>query len=128
MPNKRFQPDGPALRDAVWSGDGRIGEAAAQVVLVAGVQPNSAREAGEVLEDELAPDVARPVVVVTGDVGSNETWSAANYYVLRGAVFVRSSPRIKTASASSTSRTASCCSSPVWPPSPSASWSPSWRS
>jgi hypothetical protein len=36
------------------------------------------------------PGINRPVVVVTGDVGSNETWSAANYYVLRGAVFVRS--------------------------------------
>jgi hypothetical protein len=36
------------------------------------------------------PGINRPVVVVTGNVGVNETWSAANYYVLRGAVFVRS--------------------------------------
>jgi hypothetical protein len=36
------------------------------------------------------PGINKPVVVVTGDVGSNETWTSANYYVLRGAVFVRS--------------------------------------
>jgi hypothetical protein len=35
------------------------------------------------------PGIDRPVVVVTGDVSSNETWTSANYYVLRGAVFVR---------------------------------------
>ena len=34
------------------------------------------------------PGVDRPVVVVTGEVTGTETWSAANYYVLRGAVFV----------------------------------------
>jgi hypothetical protein len=36
------------------------------------------------------PGIDKPVVVVTGDVGANETWTSANYYVLRGAVFVRS--------------------------------------
>jgi hypothetical protein len=36
------------------------------------------------------PGIDKPVIVVTGDVGSNETWTSANYYVLRGAVFVRS--------------------------------------
>jgi hypothetical protein len=35
------------------------------------------------------PGIDKPVIVVTGDVGANETWTNANYYVLRGAVFVR---------------------------------------
>ena len=35
------------------------------------------------------PGIDKPVIVVTGDVGANETWTSANYYVLRGAVFVR---------------------------------------
>ncbi len=34
------------------------------------------------------PGIDRPVVVVTGSVTGNETWTSANYYVLRGAVFV----------------------------------------
>jgi hypothetical protein len=36
------------------------------------------------------PGIDKPVIVVTGDVDANETWTSANYYVLRGAVFVRS--------------------------------------
>ena len=36
------------------------------------------------------PGIDKPVIVVTGDVSANETWTNANYYVLRGAVFVRS--------------------------------------
>jgi hypothetical protein len=36
------------------------------------------------------PGIDKPVIVVTGDVSANETWNSANYYVLRGAVFVRS--------------------------------------
>jgi hypothetical protein len=35
------------------------------------------------------PGIDKPVIVVTGDVSANETWTSANYYVLRGAVFVR---------------------------------------
>ena len=35
------------------------------------------------------PGIDKPVIVVTGDVDPNETWTSANYYVLRGAVFVR---------------------------------------
>jgi hypothetical protein len=35
------------------------------------------------------PGVDRPVVVVTDEITGSETWVAANYYVLRGAVFVR---------------------------------------
>jgi hypothetical protein len=36
------------------------------------------------------PGIDKPVIVVTGDVSANETWTSGNYYVLRGAVFVRS--------------------------------------
>ena len=36
------------------------------------------------------PGIDKPVVVVTGSVTETETWTSANYYVLRGAVFVRS--------------------------------------
>jgi hypothetical protein len=35
------------------------------------------------------PGIDKPVIVVTGDVSANETWTSNNYYVLRGAVFVR---------------------------------------
>jgi hypothetical protein len=35
------------------------------------------------------PGIDKPVVVVTGEVQGTETWTNANYYVLRGAVFVR---------------------------------------
>lgn len=35
------------------------------------------------------PGINKPVVVVTGEVTGSETWTNANYYVLRGAVFVR---------------------------------------
>ncbi len=35
------------------------------------------------------PGIDKPVVVVTGEVAATETWVSTNYYVLRGAVFVR---------------------------------------
>ena len=35
------------------------------------------------------PGIDKPVVVVTGEITGTETWSSANYYVLRGAVFVQ---------------------------------------
>ena len=35
------------------------------------------------------PGINKPVIVVTGDVGANDTWTSNFYYVLRGAVFVR---------------------------------------
>ena len=35
------------------------------------------------------PGIDKPVVVVTGEVNGSETWVNTNYYVLRGAVFVR---------------------------------------
>ena len=43
------------------------------------------------------PGIDKPVIVVTGDVGVNETWTNANYYVLRGAVFVRSGSTLNIA-------------------------------
>jgi hypothetical protein len=35
------------------------------------------------------PGIDRPVVVVTGEINGTESWTSNNYYVLRGAVFVR---------------------------------------
>jgi hypothetical protein len=35
------------------------------------------------------PGIDKPVIVVTGSITGNETWTSANYYVLRGAVFVQ---------------------------------------
>jgi len=35
------------------------------------------------------PGIDKPVIVVTGSITSQETWTSANYYVLRGAVFVQ---------------------------------------
>ena len=35
------------------------------------------------------PGIDKPVIVVTGEVTGTETWTNSNYYVLRGAVFVR---------------------------------------
>src|SRR5687768_7229854 len=35
------------------------------------------------------PGVDKPVIVVTGEINGAETWVNTNYYVLRGAVFVR---------------------------------------
>ena len=35
------------------------------------------------------PGIDKPVIVVTGEIAGTETWVNTNYYVLRGAVFVR---------------------------------------
>jgi hypothetical protein len=35
------------------------------------------------------PGIDKPVIVVTGEITGTETWTSSNYYVLRGAVFVR---------------------------------------
>jgi hypothetical protein len=35
------------------------------------------------------PGIDKPVIVVTGEVRGTETWVNTNYYVLRGAVFIR---------------------------------------
>ena len=36
------------------------------------------------------PGIDKPVIIVTREVRGSETWTSGNYYVLRGAVFVRS--------------------------------------
>jgi hypothetical protein len=35
------------------------------------------------------PGIDKPVIVVTGEIRGSESWTNTNYYVLRGAVFVR---------------------------------------
>jgi hypothetical protein len=35
------------------------------------------------------PGIDKPVIVVTGEISGTESWVSSNYYVLRGAVFVR---------------------------------------
>jgi hypothetical protein len=35
------------------------------------------------------PGIDKPVIVVFGEITESETWTSSNYYVLRGAVFVR---------------------------------------
>jgi hypothetical protein len=46
-----------------------------------------------VLSDQSAPvnvpGIDKPVIVVTGEIRGDETWTNTRYYVLRGAVFVR---------------------------------------
>jgi hypothetical protein len=46
-----------------------------------------------VLSDQAAPvnvpGIDKPVIVVTGEITGDETWTNTSYYVLRGAVFVR---------------------------------------
>jgi hypothetical protein len=37
----------------------------------------------------IVPGIDKPVIVVTGEIASDETWASNFYYVLRGAVFVR---------------------------------------
>ena len=55
------------------------------VLLVAQVAPVSSDQAPPVN----VPGIDKPVIVVTGEITGTETWTSANYYVLRGAVFVR---------------------------------------
>ena len=43
------------------------------------------------------PGIDKPVIVVTGEVTGNETWVSSNYYVLRGAVFVRAGATLNIA-------------------------------
>lgn len=63
-----------------------LGLAAAAALAISHVVPMSASLSSPVN----VPGIDKPVIVATGDVGVNETWTANNYYVLRGAVFVRS--------------------------------------
>jgi hypothetical protein len=43
------------------------------------------------------PGIDKPVIVVTGEITGNDTWTANNYYVLRGAVFVRNGATLNIA-------------------------------
>ena len=61
------------------------GTACAAVLMLAPVATLSSSQAPPVH----VPGIDKPVVVVTGEVASTQTWSNVNYYVLRGAVFVR---------------------------------------
>ncbi len=62
-----------------------IGPALAAAFAVASVVGVSSDQAAPVN----VPGIDKPVIVVTGEVAGTETWSSNNYYVLRGAVFVR---------------------------------------
>ena len=63
---------------------GIVGLALAAVVAVA-VAPVWSEQAPPVN----VPGIDKPVIVVSGEVTGTETWVSSNYYVLRGAVFVR---------------------------------------
>src|SRR5918992_5273474 len=58
---------------------------AAALALAVAVAPVSTQQSAPVT----VPGIDKPVIVVTGEIDSTETWTSANYYVLRGAVFVR---------------------------------------
>lgn len=49
----------------------------------------SARPFADQAPPVTVPGIDKPVVVVTNEVVGSETWVNSNYYVLRGAVFVR---------------------------------------
>ena len=54
-------------------------------LLTVGIVPVSTEQSAPVN----VPGIDKPVIVVTGEVTGSETWTNGNYYVLRGAVFVR---------------------------------------
>ncbi len=43
------------------------------------------------------PGIDKPVIVVTGEITGTESWVSSNYYVLRGAVFVRAGATLNIA-------------------------------
>jgi hypothetical protein len=43
------------------------------------------------------PGIDKPVIVVTGEITGSESWVSSNYYVLRGAVFVRNGATLNIA-------------------------------
>jgi hypothetical protein len=61
-----------------------VGAVVAVGVFVAGPRLSSNQA-----DPVIVPGIDKPVVVVTGEVVGEETWTANFYYVLRGAVFVR---------------------------------------
>jgi len=58
---------------------------AVALALTLTVMPVSTEQAAPVN----VPGIDKPVIVVTGEVAGAETWVNTNYYVLRGAVFIR---------------------------------------
>lgn len=65
----------------------RIALGIAFAAALAAAQP--ARLSADLAPPVNVPGIDKPVIVVTGEVTGTETWTAGNYYVLRGAVFVR---------------------------------------
>ncbi|MGE3509067.1 MAG: T9SS C-terminal target domain-containing protein [Vicinamibacterales bacterium] len=65
----------------------RIAFAAALAAVVA-VGPYAARLQGQLGSPTNVPGIDRPVVVVTGSIVDDMSWSNRNVYVLRGAVFI----------------------------------------
>jgi hypothetical protein len=59
------------------------------LVLAAGLAVGSTALRSDQAPPVNVPGIDKPVIVVTGEVTSTETWVNTNYYVLRGAVFVR---------------------------------------
>ena len=59
------------------------------LVLAAGLAFAAAPVSTQQAVPVTVPGIDKPVIVVTGEIASTETWTSANYYVLRGAVFVR---------------------------------------
>ena len=66
----------------------RIVIGAALAAIVAAAVP--AKVAAHLSAPFNVPGINKPVIIVTGEVTAAETWVNTNYYVLRGAVFVRS--------------------------------------
>jgi hypothetical protein len=62
-----------------------IGALALAAALALTVAPVASHQSAPVR----VPGIDKPVIIVTGEIDSTETWTSANYYVLRGAVFVR---------------------------------------
>jgi hypothetical protein len=58
---------------------------------------SSARLSSEQAPPVNVPGIDKPVIVVTGEVTGSESWVSTNYYVLRGAVFVRSGATLNIA-------------------------------
>lgn len=58
-------------------------------LLVAGLTLMAVPVSTELATPVNVPGIDKPVIVVTGEVTGAETWVNSNYYVLRGAVFVR---------------------------------------
>lgn len=73
-------------KQIMWSLSRKLAGALVAVGLALTVVPVATEQSAPVN----VPGIDKPVIVVTGEVTGAETWSNTNYYVLRGAVFVRS--------------------------------------